>query len=406
MSALAVWMYGERIGELAPERGRLVFAYAPGVVASRGGRPVLSVGMPARPRPYRGGAVRAFFDGLLPEGEARRMIAYDLGLDGDDVFALLVALGRDSAGALVIAPASEAPPEAGTPEPVDDRGIAERLRRLHVEPLGVDERVRLSLAGVQEKLLLARADDRWCLPVDGAPSTHILKRQHALLPDTVANEGFCMRLAAHAGLPVAAVSAIAFDGVEVLCVERFDRIRGSGGGEVARVHQEDLCQALGLPPQRKYEEAGGPSLRDAALVLDRWSVDPGAREQLLDLTVLNVAIGNADAHGKNVSLLHLPSGRIELAPAYDLMSTTHYPQASVTPGMLIGGVRDITAVTLPDLVREAAGWGLSAETARERALSLLGRLPEAAERAAAEIAPPPGLADAVRRRCGDLAASA
>lgn len=406
MSTLAVWMYGERIGDLSLERERLAFAYTAEIATSRGGSPVLSVGMPARPRPYRGGPVRAFFDGLLPEGEARRMIAYDLGLADDDVFALLAALGRDCAGALVIAPAGASPPSAGAPESIDDVGIAERLRRLHVEPLGVDERVRLSLAGVQEKLLLVRADDRWCLPVDGAPSTHILKRQHALLPDTVANEGFCMRLAAHAGLPVAAVFTASFDGVDVLCVERYDRVEEPASGGVIRVHQEDICQALGLPPQRKYEEAGGPTLRDAALLLGRWSVDPGARDHLLDLTVLNVAIGNADAHGKNLSLLHLPSGRVELAPAYDLMSTTHYPQVSSTPGMLIGGVRDIAAVTLPDILDEAGDWGLSATAARERARALLKRLPEAATRAAAEITPPPGLMDAILRRCDDLVASA
>ena len=401
MTALAVWMYGRQIGSLTRSRGQLVFTYSPAALGLGIGRPLLSIGLTTRTRPYRGRGVEAFFAGLLPEGEARRMIAYDFGLESDDVFGLLAALGRDCAGALVILPEGEPLPVAGTPEPVADTEIAQRIRALRFAPLGVDQRIRVSLAGVQEKLLLARAGTRWCLPVDGAPSTHVLKPAHPLLTDSIANEGFCLRLAARAGVRVAVAKVCTFAGVEVLCVERYDR-RSDATGTTIRIHQEDFCQARGLGAERKYEVTGGPSFAQCADILDQWGRGREDLEQLLDLVVVNIVIGNADAHAKNLSVLHTPEGRVELAPAYDLMSTTHYPQVSTTPGMFIGGVRDMTQVAPGNIMDEARSWGMSAGAAEDRVQSLLDRIPTAAALAARDIAPPAGLPDAVVLRAQQL----
>ncbi len=400
MTVLGVWMDGQQVATLSERRSTLRLEHTEAAFAAGIGRPLLSVSLPVRNRPYQGGTAHAFFNGLLPEGEARRMIAHDFGVHVDSVIDLLAILGRDCAGALVVLADGEAPEEPGPPEPVSEAEVAERLRQLRISPLGVDNRVRVSLAGIQEKLLLAKTGEGWALPVDGAPSTHILKPVVPLLRHSVTNEAFCMRVAHHLDIPVAQVELGSFEDRRVLVVERYDRARGFGG--VARIHQEDLCQATGREPTRKYEEQAGPSLVQCTQVLRSWARDAENIERLLDVTVLNVAIGNADAHAKNLSLLHLPNGRISLAPAYDLMSTTYYADTSTKPGMLVNGVDDITAVTVDDLVAEADSWGLGHEMVTIRVHALLDRLPAAVEAAALEIEPPESLVDHIRANAGRL----
>lgn len=391
MSELAVWMYGEHVATLSEHRAALQLSYTRTALAMGAGRPLLSVSMPVGGRAFfRGSTPHAFFNGLLPEGEARRMIAYDFGVGSGNVFGLLEALGRDCAGALVVVPPGETPAPEGGAEPISDAEVAERLRKLRSAPLGVDGRVRVSLAGVQEKLLLARTTAGWALPVDGAPSTHILKPAHPLLRDSIANEAFCMRTAHHLGMPVAPVELARLEDKDVLVVARYDRM--DTGDRVVRLHQEDLCQAHGLEPERKYEATGGPSLRQCAKVLRDWTQGDEDLYRLVDLTVLHVVLGNADAHAKNVSLLHDPSGRISLAPAYDLMSTTYYPETSTAPGMLVNGRDDLTSVTREDLVNEGVSWGLPRQDVEQRVSDLLDRLPAAVEAAGDEIGPPAGLA--------------
>ena len=402
MSALAVWMYGKETGSLSRVRGRLSFSFTREALDLGVGRPLISVSMPTRGRAYTGDVPRAFFDGLLPEGEARRMLAYDFRVSDDDVLGLLSVLGRDCAGALVILPEGDIPEQNGRPEPITDVQVAERLRRLRVAPLGVDQRVRASLAGMQEKLLLSRLDDGWGLPVDGAPSTHILKPAHPLLVDSVLNEAFCMRVAHHLGVDVAETAVRTFDDVTVLAIGRYDRTRSDGRNPVTRIHQEDFCQAHATDSRRKYEEAGGPSLFDCARMLLRWSSSEQL-DRLLDIAAVSALVGNADAHAKNVALLHDRDGKVQLAPAYDIMATTLYPGVSTTAGMFINGVRDITAVKREDLVREAEQWGLARNRAAERVDRLLAEAETAVGKAAADVQPPDSLVDAVLMRVASCA---
>ena len=390
-----------RIGTLTMTRGAMSFTYTPDALGLGLGVPVLSVSLPTVNRPMRGTSVHAFFNGLLPEGDARRMIAHDFGIDPGDAFALLAALGRDCAGALVILPEGEDPPADGTPVPVSAPDIGERIRNLRFSPLGVDQQLRVSLAGMQEELLLARGAEGWALPVDGAPSTHILKPRHRLLGDSIANEAMCMRVAHHLGIPVAPIEIITFDGVEVLAIERFDRRRD--GDLVERIHQEDLCQAHGLEPERKYEAAGGPSLRRCATTISDWSPTRRSIEQLLDLTTVNVLVGNADAHAKNLGLLHGREGSIELAPAYDIMSTTFYPAVSTLAAMNVNGTPDIDLVTAHDLVAEARSWGLPATRASERIHELIEAAPAAITAAADDIDAPDDLVAHLTARARRLA---
>jgi len=328
---LDVWLDGRHVATLFEQRRQMTMRYTD--AAGPLGAPLVSMAMPLGTMRFPDRIARAFFHGLLPEGEARRMLAYDFGLDVADDMGLLAQLGKDCAGALVVQPVGDAPPLAATVpggDVVDGPAIARRLAQLPIHPLGVDGRIRVSLAGVQSKLLLSRRPDgTWSLPSAGVISTHIVKPAHRDLPDSVANEAFCMNLAGRAGLAAAPTTIEFFDGVEVLVSERYDR-QVDGNGMTARVHQEDACQALSVltvVPEHKYETFGGPSLVGVAGLLEQWG-DFSAKEDLLGQVAFHVLVGNADAHGKNISFLHREDGTVELAPLYDVMSTVYYSEAA------------------------------------------------------------------------------
>jgi serine/threonine-protein kinase HipA len=385
---LTVWLYGHPVAVVEKERkGRLRLFYTEEALATYdGGTPLLSLALPLTRDRYPNGVTRAFLDGLLPEGEPRRAIAEDLGLPANEVFGLVSALGQDCAGALVILPEGEPPPPVPTTrtaEPLSRDDLGELVANLHSAPLGIDRNVRLSLAGVQEKLLLTRLPDgTWGRPVGGTPSTHILKPEIERFQNTVENEAFCMRVASHLGLAVAKVETILVDERPVLVVERFDRAVDPDG-TIRRVHQEDFCQALAVAPDRKYEQDGGPTLARIARVLQDVA-DAPAPSTLLRALALNVALGNCDAHGKNFSLLHTESGALRLAPLYDLLSTRLYPLDEKL-AMYVDTVQRADRVTADRIVNEAVRWGLSKRSAEEAVFDVLDRLPAAASAAAEEV---------------------
>lgn len=390
---LAVWLYGTRVALIDQERARLRLAYTDDALARYPlGVPLLSLSLPLTSERYTHGLVRPFLDGLLPEDEPRQIVANDLGLFREDTFGLIRVLGRDCAGALVIQPADDPPPPNPTTrsaEPLGDTEIGELVANLRSAPLGVGGSVRLSLAGVQEKLVLTRMPDgRWGRPVAGTPSTHILKPEIDRYPKTVENEVFCMRLARNLGLRVPAVEMTTIAGRRLIVIDRYDRVVHEDGS-VERIHQEDFCQATGIPPEKKYEEDGGPSLRRIAGILQDVAA-PDSLDELLRLVTLNVLVGNGDAHGKNYSLLHEPSGALRLAPVYDVVSTIVYGDDQLA--MYVDHVHRTNKVTAERLVNEAARWGMSRGRAAEVVTDLLDRAPAAAEAARKETA---GLADNV-----------
>jgi serine/threonine-protein kinase HipA len=389
---LAVWLYGMKVATVEAERRRLRLSYTPEALARYpGGTPLLSLALPVSAEQFGSGVVRPFLDGLLPEGEPRRAIAEDLRLRADDTFGLVRALGRDCAGAIVIQPADKAAPPPSmttTAEPLSDDELAELIANLRTVPLGAGDRVRISLAGVQEKLLLTRLPDgRWGRPVDGTPSTHILKPEIRGFPHTVENEAFCMRLARNLGLPVADIETIRVGERALIVVSRYDRLVDADG-HVERVHQEDLCQATRTPPQKKYQEDGGPSLRSLATILS--ATDPASLGTLLRAVVLHVLVGNGDAHAKNYSLLHEPSGALRLAPLYDVMSTLFYRDDRLA--MYVDDVRRTDRVTVGRIVKEASSWGMARTTASETLNELLERVPAAVQQAEIDT---PGLPEEI-----------
>jgi serine/threonine-protein kinase HipA len=381
-SPLDVWLYGTLIARLKQVGDQLTLEWTP-EAAQRWAinSTVLSVLLPITPhRPPHPARVRAFFAGLMPEGDARTHLAVDAGVEVDDVLGMMNAYGRDVAGALIIQPEGSGEPSVeGTLRPVSDVEIREKLLRAdaNTAPLGIVPGVTsLSLAGMQPKIALRRDDSgQWLECLDGAPSTHILKPGRppgSPVADLIHNEAFSLELARHLGLTTVDAEVRLFAGLEALVVSRYDR--ATSKGIVGRRHQEDCAQMLGLntdDPARKFQYGGAlPSLRRIAAVL-RTEYAP--QRPLLQLTTLNVALGNTDAHAKNISVLHHENGALELAPAYDISPHRHYPNAGRRAAMDVNGLQDIDAITVDDLVAEAVDWELKDGAAREAVMSVLER---------------------------------
>jgi serine/threonine-protein kinase HipA len=375
---LAVWLYGDHVATIERDRNGPRLSYTDAALERYAlGTPLLTLSLPVTERRYPPGVVQSFLDGLLPEGEPRKAIARGVGVPDGDTLGLIRALGRDCAGAVVIQPADDPPPPTATTttaEPLTTDEIETLVRDLRSAPLGVGGRVRISLAGVQEKLVLTRMPDgRWGRPVDGTPSTHILKPEIAAYPFMVENEAFCMRVAKHLGLDVASVETTAIAGRKLIVVERYDRDVASDGS-VQRIHQEDFCQALGIGPDRKYQENGGPSLATMAGVLATVA-SQDSLDRLLAAVVVNVLLGNGDAHAKNFSLLHDQSGALRMSPLYDLLCTLHYGDNRLA--MYIDDVRRTDRVTGDRIVTEATRWGMGRAPVTNTINDLLARAGQA-----------------------------
>jgi serine/threonine-protein kinase HipA len=368
-----VWWDGAIVGTLQVNtHGQMRFAYAPEwlVDASRSS---ISFSLPKQPQPFRQSQCRPFFAGLLPEESQRDRIAGALGISKSNDFAFLDALGGDVAGALSLWPEGVVPPPpepTTTPRPLSDDELVELLEMLPKRPLLAGrEGLRLSLAGAQTKLPVIVVDDRVALPAPGQPTTHILKPAIARFPHTTENEALVMMLAAAVGLPVAPVVARTVGGRPYLLVTRYDR-RFDASGRAHRLHQEDFCQALGIPPERKYAVEGGPTFKTGFDLLRRATTVPAvAVLALLDAAIFNLIVGNADAHGKNFSLLYQAAG-VTLAPFYDLLATVAYPDLSPNLAMKIAKramLDEIGPATWPAFADDI---GLAASFVRRRVKEL------------------------------------
>ena len=383
-SSLGVWLGETRVADLdQPRWPRIRVRYSEEALAAwPQNSPVISCSLPLGRTP---GDASAFCRGLLPEGQALATMAAQAGLAANDVFGLLGRYGRDVAGALVIG-ADEPEPRGGGVEPYEGDGLAAAVEDLEEHPLGSHDDSELSLAGLQDKLLLVRLPDGgWGRPVGGRPSTHILKREDARFPGLIEAEAECLALARAVSLTTIESETAELGGYSCLIVSRFDRVVDSKGG-VRRVHQEDLCQALGIDPggargRAKYEQAKvGPSFKQAARLLDAYAADPRAElDRLVAVVAYTAAIGNADAHGKNLALLHSDPETISLAPLYDTVPTALWPRLRSDAAMAIGGQVALADVGIEDIVREAVRWSHPADRARRVATETLEGLAAAVE---------------------------
>ena len=372
MKRLVVYLQGVPVGALEQDAGGLLtFCYSPQWLRAPGAMP-LSRSLPLQEKLFRGKHARAFFAGILPDEGPREQIAAILGVSERNDFALLERIGGECAGAVTLLPEGAPHPALGETQTreLSEAELQEIILELPRRPLlaGV-EGLRLSLAGSQSKLPVVIHGSTIGLPLGNTPSTHIIKPEPERFPGLVANEALCMTLAKAVGLNVAPVSARRFGNRPCILIQRYDRYTDEHGA-VVRVHQEDFCQALGVPPERKYQVEGGPMLRDCIALLRDWSTIAALDiRDFLDGLIFNVLIGNADAHGKNYSILYR-EGHRRLAPLYDLVCTLAWPELSKTPAMKIGKSDSMDAITTDHWQRMAEETRVSWPMLRERIAEL------------------------------------
>jgi serine/threonine-protein kinase HipA len=338
MNELSVWSERLRVGRLRMSGDGLTFAYDADWLADPGAFS-LSTRLRRRADPYDGPDLSSWLLNLLPEGEAAATIGRATGTAVGDVLGLFSEIGRDTAGALRFAARRSSVTRARARQ-LTDREIEVLIEQLPQRPLGFGRKgVRLSLAGVQPKLGLAGRSHALELPIGDRPSTYILKPEVPRLWGLAHNEAFCLALARAAKIDAAQAEVRHFGKYAALLVTRYDRAQQ--GNDVRRIHQEDFCQALGLPPSRKYErnQAGlpGPSAVDALRLIGQvvnGRPPAAARIAFLEALVFNVMIQNTDAHAKNYSLLIHPGDKVDLAPLYDLVSA--YPYTTLTRNLAMG----------------------------------------------------------------------
>ena len=382
MSELIVYLSGRRAGCLIrKDNGNLQFRYD----AAYAG-PAISQALPVQAAAHPHAVCRAVFGGLLLEGDAREALARNLGVSIGNDYALLQELGGDCAGAITLLDSGTQLPVEPRVKPLDDEQLDVLLRELPQRPLAArpEEGIRLSLAGAQPKLPAIIENGEMALPLNAAAATtHIVKPEPSRFPGLVDNEAFCMELARAVDLPVASVrKGVTVSGLAYLLIERYDR--DLTAEPIRRLHQEDVCQALGRPSDRKYQAEGGPTVAEAVELLRNCSTVPAQDlATFWRALVFNWAIGNCDAHAKNFSLLY-DTNAPTLAPLYDLVSTTVYPELTTRLAMSIDGATHINEVDANAWGTLAKETGFSRRFARATTGPLIERIVTEAGRLAAE----------------------
>lgn len=417
---LVALLGSDKVGEIRLARGgRLRFVYEEGWRRSPGAVP-LSLSMPLAAREHGHDAIDAFLWGLLPDSEAvLRRWGARFQVSARNAYALMAHVGEDCAGAVrFVQPdrleEATAPPAGIEVEWLTEADIASRLGTLRADRAAwriPQDAGQFSLAGAQAKTALLRLEGRWGVPRGWTPTTHILKPRSEEFDGHVENEHLCLALARRLGLPAAGSEVLWFGDEPAVVIERYDRLRAAslavsardaGDGEraealtvlaktqpILRVHQEDLCQALGLPPTRKYQAEGGPTPASVVDVLRSHSSRPvDDVGTFVDGLAFNWLIGGTDGHTKNYSLLHAGAGRVRLAPLYDLGSALpyfHMEERGLKLAMKIGGeyrMANIDGRRWRKLGEELA---IDPDETIARIAALADRLPDELEVAADEM---------------------
>ena len=338
---LDIYLHNFLAGKLLQDNlGDLSFQYTESYINNENAWPI-SVSMPVCSGIYKGILVKAFFSGFLPEDVMRHRLAQYLGVSEKNPFSLLEIIGGECAGAIALYPEGQIPPngQEADIEILDNKDLSRILQLLKKQPLLAGmKNIRLSLAGAQDKLPVGIKDGKIALIKGTTPTTHILKPMIEGVQDSVQNELFCMRLAKLLDIDVPEVEMGWGQDLPYFLVKRYDRMLDESG-KIIRLHQEDFCQALGIMPENKYEHEGGPNIAKCLEVLQKYSLQPAADHlTFIKIVIFNYLIGNADAHGKNFSLLYREKSSVPiLAPTYDLLSTVAVPKLSSRMAMKIGG---------------------------------------------------------------------
>jgi len=386
MASLPVYFEQRLIGTIHVDRSGPSFTYASGWVGLSGAFPI-SLTMPLKSEPFAADTFLPWAANLLPESEQLRTLGQLLGMARSDVIGLLSAIGGDTAGAFSFG-------QPGRASSVQWRPVEELERMIENLPnkpfLVGEEGVSMSLAGVQSKIAVAVDDeDRIFIPMNGSPSTHILKPDSPRLPGGVQNEAFCLTLAKRMRIPTPKVTTGQTGKRTYLLVKRYDRT--DAGGRCRRLHQEDYCQALGKPPSAKYEsnQTGirGPTLKDM-FDITRRHMPPTEIVRLLDMVILNVLACNSDAHAKNYSIM-IRAGSASLAPMYDIMCGEVWENVAKNLAQKIAGMTRGDHLSRTRWQQFARECGLNPKQVIDRIDALAKSAIAEAELAASEVAAMP-----------------
>ncbi|TGL44065.1 type II toxin-antitoxin system HipA family toxin [Leptospira wolffii] len=350
--SLFVFMNGMRVGTLVKTaQGSLEFSYDRSWQENTELSRPISLSLPLTSGTYKGDKVINVFDNLLPEGvSVRQRLQAVFRTPSSEVFDLLTQIGSDCVGALQLLTSPELPENRTlTFTPLSLREIAERISQVRLYPLGIrpQESFRISIAGVQSKIALLKIGNEWQLPEGSTPTTHILKLQIGKidtvdLSQSVENEYLCLRILRAFGLEVPNSEILDFEGQRVLSVTRFDREWKDNGNWIARLPQEDLCQAFGRSPNLKYENDGGPDIKSVLELLANSHNATRDRSDFMKAQILFFLMAATDGHAKNFSIFLRPMGRYELTPFYDVLSafpylTSNHPAEKLKMAMSLRG---------------------------------------------------------------------
>jgi len=329
--SLTVLMNGIIVGMLIKDKaGGLSFSYDANWLTWSDARP-LSLSLPLLGKHFSGDVVYNFFDNLLPDNTTiRARIQTKFQTQTSQPFDLLAAIGKDCVGAIQLCKGVVPFEKDIQAKLLSDIEIAAILNAYREAPLGMSDTTndfRISIAGVQEKSAFLLKDGKWARPLGSTPTSHIFKLPIGLLEpygmnlmDSCENEWLCSQIAAAFGLPVAKPHIHYFAGVKVLVVERFDRQYSKGGRWLMRLPQEDVCQALGVSPNLKYQGDGGPGIAEIMNLLLGSEDASTDRDQFFRSQILFCLLAAIDGHAKNFSIFLKPKGHYRLTPLYDIMS--------------------------------------------------------------------------------------
>lgn len=350
----------------------------------------LSRSMPLQQQRHGVRPITNFMWGLLPDNPrildewARRFQ-----VSARNPFALLAAVGEDCPGAVQLVPPGTELPGTVAVEPLTSEDLNARILALRDDPGAgrlAGDCGQFSLAGAQAKTALIRIKSGWGIPQGRTPTTHIFKPETGGIRNIAANEHFCLELARRLDLPAALSTVETLGGVPTIIVERYDRLIRPDG--VFRVHQEDMCQALGVNPLRKYQSDGGPTIKHIMALLEESANPEVDRDRFMRAQALNFVIAGTDAHARNYSIVYAPGGIFRLAPLYDVISDLPYAAGRRDSSLAMGidGHRVLQEIRPRHWEGLAVATGFETDRAIGHVRDIIFRAPEASQQLVSELA--------------------